>query len=71
MKQKRIRVSFDFPEKIHTEIVDMAIEAGCSSKSELVRQALKFYRIYLDKITTGHSLYYERFGEKTKLEVLL
>jgi hypothetical protein len=67
----KIRLQFDFHPSVVAELDDLKDRLGCSSRGEVLRQALSHFRFLCDEVSQGGVLVVERQGQRSRFQLAI
>jgi hypothetical protein len=67
----KIRLQFDFRPSVVKELDDLKDRLGCSTRGEVLRQALSHFRFLCDEVSRGGVLFVERQGERSRFQLAI
>ncbi len=70
-QNKRIRLQLDFSPEGFEQLNELVKLAQVSSRGDVFRNALRFYKWYLEKIANGYKLGVSKDDERTEVELVL
>lgn len=63
------RLAFDFPERELEEFDALKIEARVTTRAELLRNALRLYKWFVEKRTAGYEVVLRKGNDETVVEI--
>src|SRR5439155_25871472 len=67
----KIRLQFDFRLSVVDEIDDLKERLGCTTRGEVLRQAINHFRFLCDEVSQGGVLVVERHGVRSRFQLAI